>query len=121
LSSSSTRNLTDDQVDAIGKSGGVVGILFESTNLQSNGMPDVNMPLRRIVEHINYVVERIGIDHVAFGSDFDGADLPNELRDVSFLPALIQELSISGYTDEQIEKIAFRNWMRIAKETLRSS
>ena len=116
----STRNLTDDQIDAVGRSGGVVGILFESTNLQPNGMPDASMPISRIVEHISYVAKRIGVDHVAFGSDFDGADLPDELPDASFFPVLLRELGAAGYTDDEIEKIAYKNWIRVVHDTWKS-
>jgi len=109
----STRNLTDDQIDAVGKSGGVIGILFESINLSSNGMPDEKMPISRIIEHIDYVVKRVGVEHVAFGSDFDGADMSDSLKDASFLQNLIKEMEKKGYSKGQLEAIAYKNWMRV--------
>jgi membrane dipeptidase len=113
----STRNLTDKQIDAIGASGGVMGINFEPTNLMPDGKPDENTPLTQIVKHINYVVHMIGIEHVAFGSDFDGAKMPNELKDVTGLPKLIQALRNVGYDDKSIEKIAYKNWFRVLRDT----
>jgi len=116
----STRNLTNDQIVAVGKSGGVIGVLFESTNLRKNGMPDEKMPISRIVEHVDYIAKRIGIDHVAFGSDFDGADMPYDLSNALFLSYLIKELKRVGYSDTEVEKIAFHNWMRVMSDTWKS-
>jgi len=125
----STRNLTDEQIDEIGKSGGIIGINFEPFNTSFDGslvgkvtmdklMQQVNdAPLSQIVIHIAYIVKRIGIDFVAFGSDFDGADMPKDLKDVTGLPKLIEELKRSGYTDKDIEKIAYKNWLRVIQQT----
>jgi membrane dipeptidase len=115
----STRNLTDAQIDAIGQSGGVMGIIFEPTNTRRDGkpVPDTPTPLTEIVRHINYVVERIGIDHVALGSDFDGAEMPDDLRDVTGLPRLIQALQDQGYDRGALEKIAYKNWFRVLQAT----
>jgi len=115
----STRNLTDAQIDAIGESNGVIGIIFEPTNTRPDGkpVPDTPTPLSVIVEHITYVVERIGIDHVAFGSDFDGAAMPEELPDAAHLPRLIQALRDAGYDQVSLEKIAYQNWFRVLRET----
>ncbi|MFQ6082019.1 MAG: dipeptidase [Candidatus Aminicenantia bacterium] len=122
---SSTRNLTDEQIDAVGNSGGVIGVIFESVNINlkinRDGTPDNNIPLMEIVKHIDYIVNRIGVDHVALGSDFDGAGMPKELRDVSGLLNLIDVLRKNGYDDDVIEKIACKNWLRVIKETWESS
>lgn len=115
--SPSTRNLTDAQIDAVGRSGGVIGINFEplNTNAVSDYAQDV--PLTQITQHIDYIAQRIGVDHVAFGSDFDGADMPNDLHDVTGLPKLIQVLETKGYKPDAIEKIAYKNWLRVIRET----
>lgn len=55
----------------------------------------------------------IGIDHVALGSDFDGAVMLNELGDAAGMPKLKERLSVSGFDDESLAKIAHRNWIRI--------
>jgi membrane dipeptidase len=115
----STRNLTDAQIDAVGQSEGVIGIVFEPTNTRRDGKPtpDTPTPLTEIVRHIDYVVERIGIDHVAFGSDFDGAEMPDDLRDITGLPRLIQALQDWGYDSGAQEKIAYKNWFRVLRAT----
>ena len=82
----STRNLTDEQLDAVGESDGVVGVAFHVGNLRADGHQDPDTPLSEIVRHLEYIANRIGIDHVAFGSDFDGAIMPRDLGDVAGLP-----------------------------------
>lgn len=129
----STRNLTDAQIDAVGKSGGVIGINFEPYNTSFDASLVGQMPidallqrvstapLSQIVKHIAYVVNKIGIDHVAFGSDFDGADMPADLTDVAGLPKLIAALKQAGFTGEELEKIAYKNWLRVFQDTWKSS
>ena len=63
------------------------------------------------------MVERMGIDHVAFGSDFDGATMPQDLKDVAGLPKLMAELSDRGYDTEALTKIAHSNWQRVLGQT----
>ncbi|TXT60302.1 MAG: Membrane dipeptidase [Promethearchaeota archaeon] len=116
-----TRNITDKQIDMIGDSNGIIGIYFDPINLLLKSMPDKNMSLSVIIDHIEYIVQRIGIDHVGFGSDFDGADMPNKIRDASSFPNLIQALKEKGYTKSSIEKIAYKNWFRILKTTWRNN
>ena len=72
-------------------------------------------------DHIDHVVELIGIDYVGFGSDFDGVGntLPEGLKDVSMFPNLIYELLQRGYTEEDIEKICYKNTFRVWNEVIR--
>jgi membrane dipeptidase len=115
----SSRNLTDAQIDAVGQSNGLIGIIFEPTNIRPDGRMDLDTPVTMIIRHLDYVVERIGIDHVALGSDFDGASMPYQLADVSHLPRLIQALQESGYDRDAMEKIAYRNWIRVLSDSWR--
>lgn len=115
----STRNITDRQIDALGETGGLLGVIFEPSNLTVGSGRETDIPLTEIVRHIDYVVNRIGIDHVALGSDFDGASMPDELRDVAGLPKLIDALAAAGYNREAIEKIAYKNWFRVLRDTWR--
>ncbi len=115
----STRNLTDKQIDAIGASGGLVGIMFEPSNIRPDGLPAPDTPLTDIVRHIAYVAERIGIDHVAFGSDFDGADMPQALSDVTGLPKLIEALREKGFDPVSVDKICYQNWFRVLRQTIK--
>ena len=80
-------------------------------------MPRDDSGLVEIVRHIDYVADLIGIDHVAFGSDFDGAPMPQDLKNASELPNLVAALRQSGYNEEQVEQIACRNWLRVIKDT----
>ena len=74
-----------------------------------------------VADHIDHVVKLAGVDHVAFGSDFDGVgdSLPYELKDVSDYPNLIFHLLKRGYSDEDIAKICYRNIWRVWNEVER--
>lgn len=73
----------------------------------------------KVADHIDHVVDLVGIDHVGIGSDYDGVgfSLPKGLKDVSTYPNLIEELLRRGYTEEQIRKICYENlfsvWNRV--------
>ena len=116
----STRNLTDKQLDAIGESGGMVGVNFHVGFLRADGRRDRDTPLTEIVRHLSYIADRIGLDHVGLGSDFDGATMPQELGDVAGLPRLIAALRDHGYDEAALRKIASENWLRVLRETWRS-
>jgi len=113
----STRNLTDDQLKAVGDSRGVVGINFHKGFLRADGNGQAETSLTAIVNHLDYVVERIGIDHVALGSDFDGAKMPDDLGDVSGLPRLLNALRAAGYDETALKKISHENWQRLLAMT----
>jgi membrane dipeptidase len=112
-----SRNLTDAQLDAIRDSNGVVGVNFAITFLREDGMLVPETPITEIVRHIDYLVERMGIDHVAFGSDFDGADIPAELGGASGLPKLVDAVRAAGHGDEAVAKITHGNWLRVLRDT----
>lgn len=111
------RNLTDEQLDAIGNSNGVVGVNFEIHFLSSDGGLDGDVPLTAVVRHIDYIAQRIGIDHVAFGSDFDGATIPKEMGDVTGLPRLLGALREHGFDDDALRKLTHENWLRVIRAT----
>lgn len=113
----STRNLTDKQLDAIAESGGVVGLNFNVPFLHPEGKRDADMPLSIMADHVDYLVDKLGIDGVAMGSDFDGAMMPSGVSDCSKLPNLIDELRGRGYDDEALRKIGYGNWVRVLAET----
>jgi membrane dipeptidase len=71
-----------------------------------------------VVDHIDRVVELVGIDHVGIGSDYDGVGdtLPNNLKDVSNYPNLIAELQNRGYSTRDIQKILGENFARVWRE-----
>jgi membrane dipeptidase len=115
----SSRNLTDAQLDAIGASGGVVGINFAVSFLREDGGQVAATPLTEIVRHAEYIAGRIGVDHVALGSDFDGALVPEELGGLAGLPKLVDALRVGGFDDEAVAKVTHRNWLRVLGETWR--
>ena len=80
---------------------------------QNELFSDVQM----VVDHIDHVTQLVGIDHVGFGSDFDGVgdSLPTGLKDVSKYPNLILELLKRGYSDKDIAKICYQNTFRVWK------
>jgi membrane dipeptidase len=113
----SSRNLTDAQLDAIGATGGLVGVNFHVGFLRADGREDEETPISEVVRHVNYVAGRIGIEHVAFGSDFDGAKMPRELGDVTGLPKLVAALQENGYGETDLKKITHENWLRVFRRT----
>jgi len=112
-----SRNLTDAQLDAVRDSGGIVGVNFAVTFLREDGSQVPDTPITEIVRHVDYLAERMGIDHVAFGSDFDGAAVPEELGGVAGFPKLVDALRAAGYDDDAVEKVTHRNWLRVLGET----
>jgi len=115
----STRNLTDAQLDAVRDSGGLVGVNFAVTFLREDGTEVRETPLTEIVRHVDYLAERMGIDHVAFGSDFDGAVVPEELDGVAGFPKLVEALREAGYDPEAVDKVTHGNWLRVLDATWR--
>ena len=113
----SSRNLTDTQLDAVRDSGGVVGVNFAVTFLREDGMQVPDSPLSEIVRHVDHLAARMGIDHVAFGSDFDGAVVPEALGGAAGFPKLADALGAAGYDDAAIAKITHQNWLRVLGET----
>jgi membrane dipeptidase len=108
-----SRNLTDAQLDAIGETGGLVGIVYASVFIRPDFADTPDTPLSAIAAHARYVADRIGIDHVALGSDFDGATIPAPLGDVAGLPKLLDALREVGFTEPELEAIAWHNWRRV--------
>lgn len=73
-----------------------------------------------VADHIDRVVQLVGVDHVGLGSDFDGVfALPEGLQDVSQFPNLVYELLRRGYTDEDVRKILGENALRVWAEVER--
>jgi membrane dipeptidase len=87
--------------------------------LREDGRSDPATPIGEIVRHIDYVVGLMGVDHVAFGSDFDGALISEELGGAAGLPKLVAALRDAGYDDEAVAKITHENWLRVLRATWR--
>jgi membrane dipeptidase len=108
-----SRNLTDAQLDAIGASGGLVGIVFACEFLRRDFAEDTDTPLALIADHARYVADRIGVEHVALGSDYDGATIPAPLRDVAGTPLLLDALRTAGFSEAELSAIGWDNWRRV--------
>lgn len=107
------RNLTDVQMDAIKERNGLVGLNYAVTMLRADARDDAKTPLSDMVRHIDYMVERMGIDCVALGSDFDGATVPAEIADAAGNQNLVAALKAAGYSDVELAKICRENWLRV--------
>ena len=66
-----------------------------------------------IIDHIDHAVKLVGADHVGLGSDFDGANMPFGMDDVSHLPQITDALLTKGYSDSDIQKILGGNTLRV--------
>ena len=153
------RNLTDDMIIALAKTGGVVNVIFYPEHIEPGysekkkkvdaeiaslvqrasdeekgdaahkklarnrvraqeylkQLPAVSVS--RIVDHIDHVVELVGIDHVGIGSDFDGIQaVPADLKSVADLPNLTRELLKRGYSEADVDKILGGNMLRVMEE-----
>jgi membrane dipeptidase len=83
---------------------------------EENPLPVVTV--EKVTDHIDHAVKLAGIDHVGFGSDFDGVNsmLPQGLTDASMYPNLIYSLLKRGYTETDIEKLCSGNFLRVWKQ-----
>ena len=75
---------------------------------------DLRPPLTVLIDHLDYIVNMIGVDHVGLGSDYDGVNsLPQQLDDVTAMPLITKELLKRGYSKKDIRKILGENFLRI--------
>ena len=110
------RNLTDQQLAGIKQNGGLVGVNFDVAFLRADGQRNTQTSLDVIVDHLAYLIDHLGEDHVGFGSDFDGCLLPDELSDISQISKLIERMQPRHFSDALIEKITSKNWFRVLDE-----
>ncbi len=109
---SHARNLTDEQIIALANTGGIVQQNFYAGYLGPVGDRD----LKKLVDHIEYVVDLVGIDYAGLGSDFDGGGMPVDLPDASFYYRITEELLERGYKKSEIEQILGKNTLRVMKQ-----
>ncbi len=103
------RNMTDDMIRALAAAGGVIQINFYPVFLDS-AYETANPSYRRIADHIDHVVQLVGINHVGLGSDFDGIETtPDGMGDISLFYKIFDELRARGYSEGDIERIASGN------------
>lgn len=116
-----SRNLTDRQLDAIRERKGIAGLNYATTMLRSDGLENADTQLSDMVRHIDHMVERMGIDCVALGSDFDGATIPAAIGDAAGNQALVEALRAAGYSEDDLAKLCRENWLRLLKTVWREA
>jgi len=114
----SARNLTDEQLRIVADSGGVVGVNFYTGDLRGDGRNDPDMPLDRLVDHVLHMCDVMGDEHVALGSDFDGARMCDALGDARGLPLLLDRMLDRGVPTDALDRIAHGNWLRVLEQHL---
>ena len=113
-----SRNLTNTQLQAIKESKGIVGINFATGFLRADGQMKKDTNLDVILQHADYLIKYLGEESVALGSDFDGAPIPEKIKDLAGINHLKQHMFLNGYGKELIEKIFFRNWLNFLEKNL---
>ncbi|MCW4117071.1 dipeptidase [Aurantimonas sp. MSK8Z-1] len=116
--SPSARNLTDRQLDAIRDSGGMVGLNFATAFLRPDGRTRGDTELEVMVRHLDHLVARLGEGGVGFGSDFDGAHIPDAIGDAAGLPALFDALRQHGWDEAMLRRVAHENWLGLIERVI---
>lgn len=110
------RNLTDEMLRALGENGGIAALNFYPAFIRE----DKKASKEDLAAHIKHMVNVAGIDAVAIGTDYDGFEGGAlEIDKVEKMPLLYQALQKEGFTESQLEKIWFRNVMRVLKEVIK--
>lgn len=118
--SNTPRNLTDRQLDRIRESGGMVGLNYAVGFLRADGMGSPDTGLDVMVRHIDYLIDKLGEDHVGLGSDFDGCTVPAAIKDVTGVPKLFAALAAHDYGAPLLTKLAHANWLACLDRSLKS-
>lgn len=115
-----SRNLDDEQIKFIAQTKGVIAIFYIPHYLKKFKGKKDSVSLSDVVDHIAYVADKVGVDYVGLGSDFDGyqGDVKG-LENARYLPNLTQELANRGFNKAEIKKILGGNFSRVIKSVLR--
>ena len=117
-----SRNMDDEQLRALARSGGVIQVVAFSSYLKCKAPGDStpsHASVRDLVDHIDYAVKLIGIDHVGIASDFDGGGGVEGWHNAAETGNVTLELVRRGYTEEQISKLWSGNLLRVMEEVER--
>lgn len=112
-----SRNLTDKQLAAIRESDGMVGLNFAVAFLRDDGRMLADVPLHQMLRHLDHMIEHLGEDRVGFGTDYDGAIVPEGLTSCAGLPELRHAMTQHGYDDALMAKLCHGNWLRVLEKT----
>lgn len=106
-----SRNISDTLMKAIAEKGGVIQVCLYETFIKKNGRATIE----DAVDHIDYIVKKVGVNHAGIASDFDGGGGLKGLRDAGEMLGITVELLRRGYSEKAIAKIWGGNFMRIMK------
>jgi membrane dipeptidase len=112
-----SRNLTDRQLDAIKDTGGMAGLNFATCFLRPDGQRGADTPIELMLRHLDHLIGKLGMDHVGLGSDFDGAMVPEAIKDVTGLPVLLAAMRNHGYDEANLAKLCHGNWFNVLQRT----
>ena len=113
------RNMSDDMILKLASRGGVMGINFYGDFLLETPTGNAPSRIEDMVKHILYIKDLAGIDCIGLGSDFDGLDSQLEIKDASFYQLLKDALFKAGLSQEDIEKIFYKNVLRVYQQILK--
>ncbi|MEO0915305.1 MAG: membrane dipeptidase, partial [Pseudomonadota bacterium] len=105
------------QLAAIRESDGMVGLNFAVAFLREDGRMLAETPLTQMLRHLDHLIEHLGEDRVGFGSDYDGAIVPEVLTSCARLPELRHAMAKHGFDDALIAKLCHQNWLRVLEKT----
>ncbi len=97
------------------ENGGVMGLNFCAAFLDDNEEEGRNT-ISCLLKHMQHIKKLAGVEVIALGSDFDGIDSNIQLKNASLMPKLFDEMRIQNFTEEEISKIAYKNFLRVFKE-----
>lgn len=95
----------------------MVGLNFASAFLRPDGQMRSDVGLEVMLQHLDYLMGRLGEDRVGFGSDFDGATVPDGISDVAGLTNLRAAMRAHGYDENLMQKLCHGNWLRVLDQT----
>jgi membrane dipeptidase len=95
----------------------VVGLNFATGFLRADGLWTTDTPAETMLRHVDHMIAITGEDCVGLGSDFDGARIPNFIKDVAGLPNLVTAMEQHGYGAALITKLTSENWLRVMEKT----
>lgn len=114
---SAVRNLTDDMIRKLSESGGVTGLNFcaDFLTVPEPGKPNPGT-MEAVVTHAKHIVNVGGIECLGLGSDFDGISTNKGIPNAAYMPQLFDLLKKNGFTESDLEKICYKNVLRVYKE-----
>lgn len=109
-----SRNITDAEIDAIADTGGAIGIIMAPVFLADGLRADSEV----VLDHYEHVIDRVGIEHVVIGSDYDGwiPTIPSDQRDCRDIDRIVEGLRRRGYSEDDLEKLTWSNVVRVFRQ-----